>query len=302
VVLSGSDESVALEALNEGAQDYLRKGDVDGEMLGRSLRYAILRQEVRDRERLLAHEHAARVAAEEAVEARDEFLATAAHELRTPLTALMLRVAQLERSARARAEAQHPDCGTCSEKLESGARQLERLKHLVNSLLDVARITSGRVVLDRQDVDLAAVAHGAAREFKPEAAAAGSSLRVDAPAPVVGRWDLTSVEQIVANLLSNAVKYGAGEPVELAVRGVDRSAVLTVKDRGIGIAPEDVARIFDRFERAVSVRHYGGLGLGLFIVRQLAEAHGGSVAVESRPGEGSTFTVRLPMAAAPALA
>jgi signal transduction histidine kinase len=300
VVLTGAEDAVGEQAMNEGAQDYLRKGDVHGHLLRRALRYAIQRQSFVDRERLLKQEHDARLSAEEAVRARDEFISIAAHELRTPLAALQLQVTQLER--RARAAADDPDCGTCADKLGRAMRQLDRLKRLVSTLLDVTRITGAGLAVERDEIDLVSVARRAVDEFACAAAAAGSTITVDASGPVVGAWDASGLDQILMNLLENAIKYGGGHAIELAVRAQGGTAVLTVRDGGIGIAAEHVARIFERFERAVSVRNYGGLGLGLFIVRHIAEAHGGTVAVESRPGDGSTFTVRLPLSGAPATA
>jgi signal transduction histidine kinase len=300
VVLTGSAaEEVGEQALKEGAQDYLTKGDVHGPLLTRALRYAIQRQQVADRERLLKQEHDARVAAEEAVGARDEFICIASHELRTPLTALKLQLDTLER--RAHAAVDDPDCGRCGQQLTRATRQVERLTRLVSTLLDVTRVTRGQLATERTEVDLATVTRRAVDEFSSAASAVGSTLTLDAPEPVVGLWDAGGVDQIVANLLENAIKYGEGQAVEISTLAREGAAVLMVRDRGIGIAPEDVARIFDRFERAVS-RNYGGLGLGLFIVRHIAEAHGGTVAVESKPGEGSTFTVRLPLSGAPATA
>lgn len=296
VVLTGADEKVGEQALNEGAQDYLSKADVHAHLLSRALRYAIQRQDYADRERLLKQEHEARLAAEEAVEARDEFISIAAHELRTPLAALQLQVTQLER--RARAAADDPDCGTCAQKLVRATRQLERLKRFVGTLLDVTRITKGGLLTERGETDVATIVRRGVEEFAAAASMAGSTLTLEAPEPVVGLWDASGLDQIVMNLLENGIKYGAGHPVEIAVRREPDAAVLVVRDHGIGIAPEAIARIFDRFSRAVSVRNYGGLGLGLFIVRQIVEAHGGTVAVESRPGEGSTFTVRLPLGVA----
>jgi signal transduction histidine kinase len=117
---------------------------------------------------------------------------------------------------------------------------------------------------------------------------------VHADAELVGRWDRSRLEQIVLSLLSNALKYGAGKPVEIEAHLVDDAVSLSVADHGIGIEPAALARIFDRFERAVSMRHYGGLGLGLFVAREIAAAHGGRVEARSRPGAGSTFTVTLP--------
>jgi signal transduction histidine kinase len=293
VVLTGADEELGERALGAGAQDYLRKGDVHGAVLGRALRYAMQRHDFAERERQLRQEHEARVAAEEAVAVRDEFIAIAAHELRTPLTVLELQVAQLER--RAQAAPEDADCATCAQKLVRATRQLDRLKRLVTALLDVTRITSRRVAIERSEVDLVSVAGCAIGELSPSARAAGCAIALDAPAPVVGAWDSNGLDQIVTSLLENAIKYGAGGPIDVAIRARDGAAVLTVRDRGIGIAPEDVARIFERFERAVSVRHYGGLGLGLFIARHVADAHGGTIAVESAPGQGSTFTLTLPL-------
>src|SRR5262249_3012253 len=157
------------------------------------------------------------------------------------------------------------------------------------------RISAGRLELEREPVDLEAVVREALSRLSEEFARAGCAvaLRVEGDSHV-GQWDRTHLEQVVSNLLSNAAKYGAGRPVEITVTAETGTSRLTVRDHGIGIAPEHLGRIFDRFERAVSVRHYGGLGLGLWIVRQIVEGLGGHVSVASQPGEGSTFTVELP--------
>jgi signal transduction histidine kinase len=119
---------------------------------------------------------------------------------------------------------------------------------------------------------------------------------VHADDPCVGRWDRLRLDQIVTNLLSNALKYGPGKPIEIRLQSHDSAAVLAVRDEGIGIPPEDQARIFERFERAVSPRHFGGLGLGLWIVKQIVTAMGGTISVRSEAGNGSEFTVVLPSA------
>ena len=137
----------------------------------------------------------------------------------------------------------------------------------------------------------------AAARFREELARAGCSVAIDADGPCVGQWDRLRLEQVVTNLLSNAVKYGAGRPIEMGVSGDEAFARFSVRDHGIGILPEHRARIFDRFERAVSDRHYGGLGLGLWIVRQIVDALGGTISVESEIGKGSVFEVSLPRAA-----
>ena len=122
-----------------------------------------------------------------------------------------------------------------------------------------------------------------------------STLVLRAEDAIQGRWDAIALETVTGNLLSNAIKFGAGRPIEVAVESDDRHARLTVVDHGIGIAEEQQGRIFERFERAVSARHYGGFGIGLWVARHLVEAHGGDIQVHSRQGEGSRFTVELPI-------
>ncbi|WP_164019896.1 CHASE domain-containing protein [Pyxidicoccus trucidator] len=229
--------------------------------------------------------------AQVAVRVRDEFLGVAAHELRTPLTSLKLQLQLLYRQLRQDGPA---DAGRLERGVASCERQTTRLSQLVDSLLDVSRLMHGRLELRLEALELGEVVHELVRRFETDAQAAGVLLTVDAPRPVPGRWDRLRLEQVLTNLVSNALKYGHGAPVQVHVRGEGAHVYLEVKDQGIGIAPEDARRIFGRFERAVSSRNYGGLGLGLFITRQLVEALGGTISVESLPGQGSTFTVRLP--------
>jgi signal transduction histidine kinase len=171
-------------------------------------------------------------------------------------------------------------------------RSADRLTRLVTSLLDISRIGAGRLDLEREETDLSEVTREVAERFQEEARRARCELRVDTT-PAVGFWDRLRLDQVVTNLLANALKYGAGAPIDVRVTAQDGRALLTVRDHGIGISEEDQRRIFQRFERAVSQRNYGGFGLGLWIVRQIVEAQGGAVRVESEPGHGSTFTVEL---------
>ena len=232
--------------------------------------------------------------AREAVRARDEFLSIASHELKTPLTTLQLQIQGLARKVRNTMG--EPALEALSQRINTSERQVERLTALINSLLDISRITSGRLDLDLEPVDLAAVVRDAAARFREDLARAGCPLEIRTDGPCVGEWDRVRLEQVVTNLLSNAAKYGSSRPIEITVSGDETMARFAVQDQGIGIPPEHQARIFERFERAVSDRHYGGLGLGLWIVRQIVEALGGRIRVESAAGEGSTFTVMLPKA------
>ncbi len=233
-----------------------------------------------------------------ALQIRDDFLSVASHELKTPLTSLQLQLQLLWRSL-PQTDAQgnpHP----ARLRIESTRRPAERLHQLVNTLLDVSRIRAGRLALERETVDFASLLKDVVTRNEADAAGAGCRLILKADAPVVGRWDRLRLEQVVTNLLSNALKYGSSQPVELSVFQEGSTARLVVRDHGIGIAPENLARIFQRFERAVSERHYGGFGLGLWIVKQIVDSLGGDIRVESLPGQGATFTVTLPIESPPA--
>ncbi|HEX8441186.1 GAF domain-containing protein [Archangium sp.] len=229
-------------------------------------------------------------AATEAVRLRDDFLSVAGHELKTPRSALRLQIQMLARVAR--------DVATTpglAQRVEKAERTSERLGALIDELLDAGRITAGRMKLEREEVDLAALTRDAVGRMSEALARVGSEVQLVADAQVLGSWDRVRLEQVVGNLLSNAAKYGRGQPVEVRVESAAEGlARLVVKDRGIGIAPEDQGRIFDRFERAVTSKEFQGLGLGLWICREIIESHGGHILVRSAPGEGSTFTVELP--------
>ncbi|AKJ00666.1 PAS domain S-box-containing protein [Archangium gephyra] len=226
--------------------------------------------------------------AQEAIRLRDEFLSIASHELKTPLTSLRLQLSLLERLMGAEVLAR------LGGKLEGAHRQVDRLASLVTTLLDVSRIATGRISLELSEVDFTLAVREALERLREVFAQAGCTVTLQAWGPVVGRWDALRLDQVIVNLLTNAAKYGQGRPITVRVEADRELARLTVRDEGIGIAAEALPRLFGRFERAVSVRHYGGLGLGLYISRQIIEALGGRVSVDSRPGEGATFTVELP--------
>ncbi|MGE6758477.1 ATP-binding protein [Corallococcus interemptor] len=233
---------------------------------------------------------------QEAVRRRDDFLSIAAHELKTPLTSLQLHIQGLQ--AKARGAPMPPEKLTA--KLESAYSQTQRLGKLVNDLLDISRIAQGQLHIKREDVDLVALVRAQLERSREALTRAECEVRFHASEPrLIGHWDALRLEQVVGNLLTNAMKYGAGKPVEVTLDGDATRVRLEVRDHGIGIAEEDRARIFERFERAVSVRHYGGFGLGLWIVREIVQALGGNIDVASAPEQGSTFTVTLPRSGSP---
>ncbi len=280
VVVPLTSREGILGTISFSAEQPGRFGPAEQELaidLGRRVALAI------DNTRLFAN-------AQEAIRVRDDFLSIASHELRTPLTALQAHLQGLLRSL----QRELPPPATVETKIETALRQTRRLGKLVNELLDVSRITAGKLHLEREPFDLAELATELAERFREEAQRAGSELVVRAEHGATGRWDRNRIEQVLTNLLSNAIKYGAGEPVELDVKNTGATVCVSVYDRGIGISPEAQLRIFGRFERASSERHYGGLGLGLYITREIVAAHGGQILVKSAPGEGARFLVVLP--------
>ncbi len=225
----------------------------------------------------------------EAVRARDEFLSIAVHELRNPLHALLLQVLAVQQDAIRVGDAD------LIRRLERVKGAVERYVQRATTVLEVSRIRAGRLDLHITEVDLAAVVRDAVGAYAAEAAFCGSSLRLSAPSSMLGRCDATALDQIVSNLLSNAIKYGNGQPVEIALSSDGSAARIEVRDKGIGIASEDQARIFEPFEQIVTHRRRVGFGVGLWLVRTLLAAHRGSIAVESSPAKGSTFMALLPL-------
>jgi signal transduction histidine kinase len=233
---------------------------------------------------------------EQAVQARDEFLSVASHELNTPLTSLKLQVQSLTRAlARGDLSALMPE--NMSRTIERTDRQLRRLSRLVSDLLDVSRVNANKLTLDLGRVELRGLVEDVVDRMSGEFTREGVRLEVAAGREVTGLWDRGRLEQVLLNLLSNALKYGVGRPVRIEVSAEGERARLSVKDQGLGLREEDHSRIFKRFERAISANEASGLGLGLYIAREIAQAHGGDISVESRLGEGSTFTVSLPLGA-----
>ncbi|HEY3109853.1 MAG TPA: HAMP domain-containing sensor histidine kinase, partial [Chloroflexota bacterium] len=233
----------------------------------------------------------------EAIQARDEFLATAAHDLKAPLTAIKGGAQLLRRQATTKT--------LDLERLVAGLLGLDmaatRLARQVDQLLDITRMRAGQPLdLQRGPTDLVALARQAASEHRQTSEAHDISVETDG-AELVGNWDRGRIERVIDNLLGNAVKYSPdGGPVLVTLRRErddrDDWAVIAVRDRGIGIPAGELDRIFERFGRGSNVPEpINGSGIGLTSVRQIVEQHGGAIAVASRVGEGSTFTVRLPL-------
>ncbi|XXX50818.1 AAA family ATPase (plasmid) [Sorangium sp. So ce119] len=226
--------------------------------------------------------------AQRAIRVRDDFLSVASHELRTPVTSLRLGLQSMLRRNDLAPE-EHITRG-----LHRMDRQVQRLVRLIDDLLDVSQLHTGRLELHVEPVDLAEAVGDVVERLGARIAQSGSTVSVRAEPSIVGSWDRSRLEQVISNLLDNALKFGAGAPIEIAVARRDGTAELVVQDHGIGIPAERLPHVFERFERAVSSRHFGGLGLGLHVVKSIVEALGGAARADSRPGEGARITVELP--------
>jgi signal transduction histidine kinase len=237
--------------------------------------------------------------AETAIRVRDEFLSIASHELKTPLTPLKIQTQQLLRLM-CKEPLQNVDPARIEKMLTTSNRQIERLSKLIDDLLDISRINTGKLQLNLEHFDLMEMIFDIKQRFASQLASSECELKVNGPSELLVFLDIFRIEQVVVNLLTNAMKYGPGQPIEISVNRMGDSFSLSVRDGGIGIAAEDQKRIFLRFERAVSSTHFGGLGLGLYIVTQILEAHGGNISVSSEVKRGSVFRVELPIEAKPA--
>ncbi len=228
-----------------------------------------------------------------AIEARDDFLSVASHELGTPLTALKLHVEQLERMlGPVVTAAVNPR--SLEGRVGFVAHEVRRLGNLVETLLSSTRLAVGAWKPNVERVDLGQVVERLVGDLAPVAEAAGCALKVRTSAGLIGSWDRGSLEQTLTNVLGNAFKFGAGAPVEVEVGGDGNFARATIRDHGVGLPLDQQELIFQRFGRAPHTHRYGGLGLGLWIARQLLEAMDGTIRVRSTPGAGATFEIALP--------
>jgi signal transduction histidine kinase len=280
-------EEAAVAAMRAGAHDFFQKGRLTRlrAAIERELAEARLRAEKRQ-----AEDERAGLLDElrRALAARDEFLVLASHELRTPLTILGLQLESLVRPL-TRAGAPVPPVLTAIR------RQLDWFGALLDRCFDVTKLSSEPMVLAKRPTDLRAVVLASVERSRDWNDQAGCPLILEPLDSVVGEWDPVRLDSVVTNLLVNAIKFGRGQPVAISTRQDANWAVLTVRDRGIGISPDEQAKLFGKFSRAVPYHNYGGLGLGLWVVDQITRAHGGTVQLDSQKDQGATFTVRLPL-------
>ena len=257
------------------------------------LRLANLGLEERVKERTLELAQA-KEEAEMAVASRDEFLSIASHELKTPLTSLKLqtqsRKRQIEKGLFLKLTQE-----SFYQMVNQDEKQIKRISRLVDDMLQITHMASGKITFNFEKTDLGLLVSDILNRFSPQLEENNITLSTKISPNIVGNWDRYRLEQVVINLLTNAVKYGNNAPIEVEVKQSQDTAILLVRDFGIGIKAEDYERVFQQFERAISASTISGLGLGLYIVKKLIESHHGSISVKSELNKGSEFIVHLPL-------
>ena len=308
VTAAGKESNYAFKGYETGAVDFLYKPlDMEAVKSKVSVFVELHRQRNETRrqvqalkksrlaqEALLQELQTSQAELQASIRMRDDFMSMVAHELRTPLNTLFLE-AQLRKMQLDRGHPDIVDPTYLQTMVARDKRQIQAMMRLIDDMMDVARIHSNRLSIRPQKVDLPALLARVVDNLSNQALAAGSAITLHADLPVTAVWDEFRIEQVVINLLTNALRYGEGKPVSVSLSLLPQGACISVQDQGRGISASDQLRIFDQFERIASDDGTGGLGLGLYITRQLVEAHGGSISVQSKPGEGSVFSITLPL-------
>jgi len=253
-----------------------------------------LEQSRREQEVLLDELRQTKAELEDAVRMRDDFMSIVSHELKTPLNTLILEV-QLRKLQLSRNNLAAFSEERLRNMVDKDERQVQSLIRLIDDMLDVSRIRTGKLSIRPSRTDLAELVGNVVESFAAQMEACGCELRLERAESIIGVWDAFRIEQVLANLLTNAMRYGAGKPVWVSVTSCADGACIEVRDHGIGISPQSLERIFCQFERAEGSEGSAGLGLGLFIADQIVRAHNGRIQVQSEEGQGSLFRVLLPL-------
>lgn len=308
VTATAKDQSFSFKGYESGAVDFLLKPldthavkskvsifiDLYQQKKALKTQLEKITQNQREQEELLTELKKTQAELEQAVQMRDEFMSIASHELKTPLTSLKLQSQMRQRNLQ-KGNANAFTEERLTKMFDSDEKQIQRINHLIDDMLDISRISSGKLSMNFERVDLCELVRDLVERMSEQFITAECAITVDLCQTAVGIWDRFRIEQVVTNLLTNAMRYGSGKPIHIQVTAYNGNARLTVRDHGRGIAKENHERIFQRFERAISGREISGLGLGLYIVKQILEVHQGSIQIESELGQGATFIVDLPL-------
>lgn len=308
VSAAGREMNYAFKGYESGAVDFLHKPldihavkskvnvfvDLYRQSKAVQRQVEALERSRREQEVLLAQLQQTQVELEHAVRMRDDFMSIVSHEVRTPLNGLILET-QLRKMHLARDNTAAFTKDKLAAMVDRDERQIQSLIRLIEDMLDVSRIRTGKLSIRPSEFDLSQLVANLLEVFSPQISAAQASISFSSAQPVVGQWDEFRIEQVISNLLTNALRYGAQKPIDVAVYREEGYAVVQVRDQGIGISQENQQRIFQQFERVSGSHVVSGLGLGLFISEQIVAAHSGKIEVHSELGEGALFKVCLPL-------
>lgn len=309
VTAAGKESNYAFKGYESGAVDFLYKPlDIDAVKGKVNVFVALYRQsqEIRrqvvalekskkEQEALLAQLQTTQQELQKSVRMRDDFMSVVAHELLTPLNSLFLET-QMRKLELDRGNPEMFQRTGLAEMFSRDQQQIQSMVELIDDILDVSRIQHNRLSVRPRPTELSSLVKRAVGQLSSQAAAAGVPVAVQADQAIQGCWDEFRIQQVIINLLTNALRYGDGKPVSISLVPVSDGARIDVCDQGKGIPAGDQQRIFEQFERGADHISPDGFGLGLYISRQLVEAHGGRIGLASEVGKGSVFSVTLPLA------
>lgn len=293
VTATASDQSFSFKGYESGAVDFLLKPLDIFAVKSKVKIFIELYQNKKEQEELLTQLKKTQGELEKAVQIRDEFMSIASHELKTPLTALKLQ-SQLRKRNLRKGDLTVFTLDRLKKMFDADEKQLEQIMHLIDDMLDISRISSGKLSMHFERFDLCELVRDLVERSSEQFNEAGCPVKINFCQSVVGNWDRFRIEQVVMNLLTNATRYGAGKQILVQVKTTPTGAQIVVSDQGQGIDKQNHERIFEKFEQAISGNDISGLGLGLYIVKQILKAHHGSIRVESELGQGANFIVELP--------
>lgn len=300
VSAGGKELNFAFKGYETGAVDFLYKPlDIAAVKSKVNVFVSLYQQRIKVKQQLEELEksqqqlHLTRLELERALKMRDDFISLVAHELRTPLNTLHIE-AQVRQLQLQRGNIELFNETHLQAMVERDMRQINNMVRLINDMVDVSRVNSDHLSIQPEKVDLSQLLSRIVNDFSQQAEAIGSYFNVNILPDVFGHWDSLRIEQIIINLITNALRYGKSKPVSINLCVINDVVEVHVRDQGCGISDSDCQRIFEKFERLGKCEVKEGLGMGLYIARQLSEAHGGSLTVTSKLGEGSCFILRLP--------
>lgn len=295
VTAAGTDSQRIFQGYEAGAVDFLHKPLAPQIVLSKVRIFLELHTQKIQLQQKLEKIKETEAYLQKALKSRDEFLSICSHELKTPLTSLKMQIQITNRLREKKGDDIAFSTSNMNKFISQADRSVERIIHLVNDMLDISRVATGRLSLNLEKIDLVDLVKEVVERLGSFMELANCPVKFEMEKSIIGLWDRYRIEQVLTNLLTNAAKYAPEKPVQVRAYKEGQNAVLKVKDLGEGISEEDQRRIFERFERAVSSTSVSGLGLGLYISKEIIDMHHGKIEVESKLGEGSTFTVTLPL-------